>query len=111
MVSNESWTPNNSQLKINAGHVCVACNVWADATTNDDGSPTAQAISTSSILACGVLTASRSVQRPWTAPTRRCWPAYGAMGTLPLLSPTRVGTEDAYCRFDAGLGLPAGLNA
>jgi hypothetical protein len=48
----------------------------------------------SSILACGSPTSSRSVQRPWTAPTRRCWPrAYGVTVALRLMSPTRVGRK------------------
>jgi hypothetical protein len=39
LVSNELWTPTDTELAINGGHVCAAVNVWADATANGTTTP------------------------------------------------------------------------
>ena len=55
--------------------------------------------------------APRARRRIWTALTRRCWPARTARLALRLLPPYQGATEDAYRRFEAGLGLLPGLDS
>jgi hypothetical protein len=40
LQSNEQWTVNAAQAAVNGGHVCVAVNVYAEATTGDGGTGT-----------------------------------------------------------------------
>lgn len=37
VIGNPPWTPNANQITVNGGHVCVAVNVYADATPGDQG--------------------------------------------------------------------------
>lgn len=64
LVSNEQWVPNVNQLAVNGGHVCVAVNVWADATSGGTTTPADGQPLASSFLdpTCDRMYGQRNVQ-------------------------------------------------